>query len=98
MNTIPLTKEQIKEADDTMKAFKKMIHEALDERDALDHETHKAHHIAVQRWIERQERHDAMMQKARDSAIGAVVVGLIGALAWVGKIVIEHVMQNGAQS
>ena len=70
--------------------IKKAVNEVLDERDAIDHETHKAHHEAVERWIVRQDRKDELFTKAINSAVGVIILGMFSGLAWIGKIVLEH--------
>lgn len=76
------------------KFVKRAVNEVLDERDALDHETHKAHHEAVAKYIEKQVRRDELFEKASNSFVGAAVVSLVGAITWclsgLGKMVIAY--------
>lgn len=79
---------------DTIKAA---VHAALDERDGLDRETHRAHHDYVARRIareiKREERRAELSDKIRATVIGGLVLTLVTAagtgLYNVGKFVIE---------
>lgn len=77
--------------------LKELINDVLDERDSLDRETHHMHHEAMNVWLENQRRKDELVKQAVNSAIGIVVVSTFGALAWVGKIVIQSLHISGGQ-
>jgi len=79
-------------------AIKKLFHEVLDERDRIDAETHREDHEWIHVKREREMRRQKIITRARDSAIGtiitALIMGMIGGLAWIGRMVWEGVHRN----
>lgn len=77
--------------------IKQAIHAALNERDGLDHETHRAHHDYLNRRIAFEERRERRRQERSDKIRATVIGGLLvlifgGALTFiynVGKFVIN---------
>lgn len=78
-------------------AIKQAVHAALDERDGLDRETHRAHHDYLNRRIEREERRERRRQELADKIKATVIGGLLllavgsalTAIYNVGKFVID---------
>lgn len=89
--------------------LKEIIHEALNERDRIDADTHAHHHA----WIEQQQRHEAerlateleerrsrkaRWEKVKTTVIGtvisAIVLGLLALLYNVGAFVIALYEQS----
>lgn len=85
----PLTEEKLKE----------IMNSVLDERDRIDHETHKDHHEWLKRKMEQEARFRDRLETFKKSAIGAVAVAVIGAtikgLAFIGGVVLATA-QNGS--
>jgi len=71
--------------------IKTAIHQALDERDSIDQETHHAHHAFVGDCIARRVRREANFDKVRATVLGGIVLGCLGALVtslmWLGRLV-----------
>ena len=67
----------------TPSAIKTAVHEALNERERIDHELHKADHDFVREMRERYQARKDMWDKAKKSAIGAVVTATIGKLFFI---------------
>jgi len=78
-------------------AIKQAVHAALNERDGLDHDTHRAHHDYINQRIERDKRRDLRRQelvdKIKATLIGGLLLLIVGgamtALYNVGVFVIE---------
>lgn len=78
-------------------AIKQAVHAALNERDGLDRDTHRAHHDYLNRRIEREERRERRRQEFVDKIKATVIGGLLllavgsalTAIYNVGKFVID---------
>lgn len=55
----------------------------------IDNETHNKHHQWITSEIKQRNISNKRWEKFRLSIIGTVASGLVAALAWVGKLVIE---------
>ena len=92
--------------------IKQCVREVLTERATVDVETHREHHECLTemlpalkefleyrkaRMIEMQKRKE-MLERIRNTAIGAAVVSIVGAivavLGWIG-VVVWHAIQAG---
>lgn len=79
---------------DDMKAA---VHAALDERDGLDRETHRAHHDYVAQRISRERRREERAIELRDKVKATIIGGLLLTLVTVigtglynvGKFIID---------
>lgn len=58
-------------------AIKQAVHAALNERNGLDRDTHRAHHDYLNRRIEREERRERRRQEIADKIKATVVGGLL---------------------
>ena len=65
--------------------------ETLDNRSRIDTETHDAHHNWIKHEISRRQRRDEQIQKFKLSFIGTLAAGLVGGLAWVGKLIADAI-------
>lgn len=83
--------------------LKSALNEVLNERDRLDHETHKNHHDWITHQMDndakRKERMDTFRKTFRKSLIGALTVAAVGGaiklLAAIGGVVLG-LIQTGA--
>ena len=67
--------------------LKVLIHSVLDERTAIDHNTHKEHHQVVAAWIEKNERWQQRREKVIQHVLGwGAVIGV----ATIGKAIYEY--------
>ena len=79
--------------------LKSDLNEVLNERDHLDHETHKNHHDWIARQMENDAKRKERMDTFRKSLIGALTVATVGGaiklLAAIGRVVLG-LIQTGA--
>lgn len=89
--------------------IKECVREVLEERATIGPEKHFEHHQWMDTALPKLDKfldyRDARMKQieerkalwnfARNTAIGSLVVGLMGFLAWVGKLVIAAVIRGG---
>lgn len=78
-----------------MSELKRTIHEALDERDSIDRETHHVHHEFIEELIEKYKKREARREKMLQSFLGTLATALVGALVWVGNLILEAFKTNG---
>jgi len=74
----------------TEKRFEELLDNALNSRRAIDNETHTDHHEFVAMYMRRWEARQKMWQRFKLSFIGGIAMAFVGALAWVGQLIIEH--------
>lgn len=67
------------------------ISEALHDHRSVTDEVHKEHHAFIEFMIEREKRRAERVQTFQRSFIGALAVGAVTALAWVGKTILAAV-------
>ena len=86
-----MTQERASLDVDVVEKMKQAVKEVLDERDGLDRETHHAHHLYVSELLERRQKREALYEKAKSTAVGALVVATIAMigkfLTWVAAFV-----------
>ena len=70
--TTELTKDDVREV------VRTTIDTALNEH-LLDMATHRAHHLAVARWIERQEARRQRWERIEEKLVGTGILSLFGA-------------------
>lgn len=65
------------------------VSEALKQHRSIDAETHQEHHAFIGMMMEREARRVVRSEKFKTSFIGAIAVSMVGALGWIGKLIIE---------
>ena len=80
-----LTKLEIKQA----------IHEVLEEHRSLDEEQHSLHHAYIEAELRRREERHVMWLKFKSSFIGGLALGILGALGWLGTLILEALRNGG---
>lgn len=68
----------------------KAIMKAFEQHDAI-YPLHREDHDFIQMLKRREERRIQTWNKFRMSFVGAVAIGVVSLLMWVGKIVIDHI-------
>lgn len=72
--------------------LKGLLHEVLNERDALDHQTHRAQHEWIATQIAKEQRRTERIERIKTQALGALALGALGAfgklLLWIGGLVL----------
>lgn len=67
------------------------LHKVLDERN-IDGNTHMEHHRFVELLIEERELKRQRWERFRLSAIGTLATMTVGALVWIGKLVLDYIL------
>ena len=65
--------------------------EALNEHRSIDAQTHHEHHAFIEMMMGRESRRVARSEKFKTSFIGAIAVAMVGALGWLGTLLLEAV-------
>ena len=65
--------------------------EALNEHRSIDAQTHHEHHAFIEMMMGRESRRVARSEKFKTSFIGAIAVSMVGALGWLGTLLLESV-------
>jgi len=81
------------------KELKRIISEVMSEKTqkcVLNDESYQTHYDYVRLQIEKDRRRQELWQKFRLSFIGSLGVSLVGAMIWVGKIVLESISIGGS--
>jgi hypothetical protein len=73
----------------TKEELREVMEEVLNHRRTIDDDRHDAHHRFIESELLRRERREAAWEKFRMSFIGGMALLLIGALTWVGQLVID---------
>lgn len=66
------------------------LEKALNKKRTIDNETHAEHHDFMAAWIKRWEVRQKMWQRFKLSFIGGIAMAVVGALMWLGQLVLEH--------
>lgn len=85
--------------------IKVLIQEVLEERSSVDEATHRMHHEYIQtvqkeltEYLAERRAARQRLENIKNTALGTLVVstvgGLLGALAWIGQIVIQAIHNN----
>jgi len=74
--------------------IKEAVMEAMIAHRSIDAETHHDHHAFITLMMERETRRLARVEKFKTSFIGAVAVAAVGALGWLGQMVIEGLQHH----
>ena len=69
--------------------IKEALSEIFDERRSIDEPRHKTHHDFVQTLIVKTKKREALMDKAKGTFVGALVIAALTGLTWVGNLVID---------
>lgn len=69
--------------------LERILRHVLHEKRQVDEETHSSHHRYIDILIEKEERRKEAWRKFKLSFIGGLALALLGALSWVGTLVIE---------
>ena len=77
-----------------LRAMTEVMHKVLDDR-GIPAKVHHEHHDFVEYLITKQRRKEAFIKKFQMSLIGTAATALVGALIWVGKIVVDHILTHG---
>ena len=75
--------------------LKEALHEVLQEHRSVDEDQHKLHHDFLEGEIQRREERHAMWLKFQSSFIGGLALAILGALSWVGHLVLEAFRSGG---
>lgn len=70
--------------------LEKVLEKVLNSKRTIDNITHVAHHEFTAAWMIRWEARQKMWQRFKLSFIGGIAMTIVGALIWIGKIVLEH--------
>jgi len=73
------------------------ILEAMDQRRKISNNEHADHHAFIKLLMEREERRVERMRKFQLSFIGAIAVGIVGALGFIGQFVFDYVLKNSSR-
>jgi len=74
----------------TEKRFEELLDDALNSRRAIDDATHADHHEFIAMYRARWEARQKMWQRFKLSFVGGAAMAVVGALAWIGQLIIEH--------
>jgi len=85
---------RFKAAQELRDLLKRTIHEVLDERNSIDHETHASQHAFLTELLKRKESRRQMWAKAKDTAIGVATVAILSGFAWIGKLVFAAITKG----
>jgi len=69
--------------------LKQILNEWADERRSVSETKHKVHHDFVETLIIKAERNEKRIEKFKTSAIGALGVGFVSFLLWLGNLMIK---------
>jgi len=67
-----------------------VLSEVLDKHSKIDQEVHTDHHEFIEMLQKREKRRIELWQKFKLSAVGTIATALVGALIWIGKLVLDH--------
>lgn len=71
------------------------LNKVLNEGRSITDEQHKLDHDWLTRQREKDRKWDARWEKLQTSIIGGLALAILGGLGWVGKIVVENILQRG---
>jgi hypothetical protein len=82
----------------SLEHIKQAVHDALDERDGMDRETHRSHHEYIRLYIERdrekERRRKDLNDKVRATLIGGLLLMIVGSaitgMYRIGSFVIDQ--------
>ena len=69
--------------------IKEALGELFDERRKIDEPKHKLHHDFVEVLVIKAKKRDDLIEKAKGTLVGALVIVVLGWLAWLGDLVID---------
>lgn len=64
-----------------------VLDEVLNRRRDIDNDTHKHDHEFIKMMREREERHARLWMKFKTSVVGSIAMAVVGALLWLGNLV-----------
>lgn len=74
----------------TKEDMQDVLREILVEQNAIGGEQHHHDHEFIQLLKDRELRRVARVEKFKQSIIGTVATMLVGAVIWVGKLILDH--------
>lgn len=79
-----------------VESFEVTLRKVLNEEREITQGQHTADHEFVKMMREKAVKWDARWEKLQTSMIGGFALAILGGLGWIGKIVIDYVLQKGA--